>query len=723
MTPYIPVVVEEQPVESADAGRLSSRYDLLWLALGTALVTTLAFAFRQWGAGGHLAPPLDDTFIHFQYARQMAAGHPFEYNTGDPPSSGASSFIYPFLLAPAFLLGLDGQKPLLFADLLNFLAHLGSVLLLYGLAFRLGGRPLALFASILLLLDGRLNYVFLSGMETGLFTFSLVAFFWLLSRDVGVERFVWLAVVGSFAALLRPEGHIIVSVLCLLTLLFAWRRGGRLRSGYLWLLVPVLAGLIPYLANLLMTGQLQFNTAASKSIWYLPYAPFYENLSLTAGWAITEVKNTFLGLEIGRSPFPLLALPVAVLGAGVALSGARYRSLHALLVITFLLGTALALMLPPIHFNRYHMPYDFIFLLYLAIGVIALARLAARAAGLAMPGVGDNGEAEVLPRHGRGSRPVWWAGAAVGVMLLPQFVSYFFALGDSARDIYYQQMAFSEWVKQYTRPDARIGVNDTGAHKYISDRYIIDLIGLTNNRLQGAYFGGWGTIYDRLAAMPERERPTHLLIHPNVFLNGVDESVAGSLLTPMYSISVRNPIITAGSVETLYRVNWEYALLGESQTYLLHTDRQPLDMLNVGDVADERRHGYDLSARQSTFSEPKSIVTTAFYEGEEFAMSESGRRHSGWEEFSVKSLPGQPLTIVSRTRLRPEAEQTVMVWANGRLVGVWKATNEVGGGWQEYEYVIPSEFITGASTVIRLDATADPGGPGFASYRYWVYGP
>lgn len=720
MTPYTPTTTEEQQ-EPVVGGLLSPRYDMLWLALGTVLVTVVAFAFRQWGAGGHLAPPLDDTFIHFQYARQIAEGHPFQYNTGDPPSSGASSFIYPFLLAPAFFLGLDRQKPLIWADLLNFLAHLGSVLLLYGLAFRLGGRPLALFASILLLLDGRLNYIFLSGMETGIFTFTLVAFFWLWARDVGVGRFVWLAAVGSLAALLRPEGHIIVSVACVLTLVFVWPRSRRLDLGVLWLMLPVLAGLIPYVVNLLMTGQLQFNTAASKSIWYLPYAPFYENLSLTAGWAINEVKNTFLGLEIGRSPFPLLALPLAVLGAGVALSGVRYRFLHILLIVTFLLGTALAFMLPPIHFNRYHMPYDWLFLLYFSMGLIAVVRLLVRTVGLARDAAGANGEM-VAPHRSR-SGPLWLAGAAVGVMLLPQFVSYFFALGDSARDIYYQQMTFSEWVKQYTPADARIAVNDTGAHKYISDRYVIDLIGLTNNRLQGAYFGGWGTIYDRLAAMPEAERPDYMLIHPNVFLNGIDESVAGSLLTPVYSIVVQNPIITAGAVETLYKMNWEYALLDQAQTYMLRKGVQPLDMLNVGDLDDEKRHGYDMAARQPTFQEPKSIVTTATYEGNDFALSESGRRHSGWEEFSVRSVPGQPLTLVSRTRLRPDAEQAVTVWANGRQVGVWKVTNEQGGGWQEYEYTIPAEFIRGDSTVLRLDATADPGGPGFASYRYWVYGP
>src|SRR5687768_1012599 len=120
------VEVVEAPREQAAerAGRrirlISQRADMLWLAAGMALVALATFLFGLWGAGGKLAPPLDDTFIHFQYARQLTAGHPFEYNTGDPPSSGASSFIYPFLLAPAYLLGLDGQKPLLYADALNF---------------------------------------------------------------------------------------------------------------------------------------------------------------------------------------------------------------------------------------------------------------------------------------------------------------------------------------------------------------------------------------------------------------------------------------------------------------------------------------------------------------------------------------------------------------------------------------------------------------------------
>lgn len=695
-----------------DAVPRSQRADLLWLCAGTLVVTLVMFLFGLWGSGGRLAPPLDDTFIHMQYARQLAAGHPFEYNTGDPPSSGDSAFIYPFMLAPAYLLGLDGMRPLLYADLLNLVAHLSAVVMLYKLGFLLGGRPVALLAAWFLLLDGGLNWAFVTGMETGIYTAALVAFFYYWARDVQRARYAGVALAGVLTALLRPEGHILISIACVLTMLYLWREG-RLSIASLLLLLPVLAGLLPYLVNLLLTGSWQFNTAASKSIWYVPHSPLHEKLSITAGYFISALKNIYLGLEVGRSSFPLLGAPLAVIGAGAALAGSRltpYRALHILMLTTLLGGIGLALLLPPLHFYRYNLPYNPFVWLYLAF---ALSWLVSHFTSTRHPS----------PINHQPSTQHWIAGAAVTLLILPQFVGYFFAFGDSTRDIRYQQMEFSEWLKQNTPPDARIGVNDTGAHKYLSDRYTIDLIGLTDNHLRGAYFGGWGAIYDRLVQLPEERRPTHFLIHPNVFLNGIEESAAQSFLTPIYSIRIRNPIITAGDTEVLYKVNWEYALVDPTKTYVSKEGATPLDTLNVGDPDDEERHGYGIEGRQPSLPDPKSFVTTSNYEEHDFSLTESGRRHSGWEEFTVKSEPGKPLTIVSRTRLAQDASQRVLVYANGRQVTVWEAQNEQGGRWQEYQYTVPSEFITGDKTTIRLDATFDPGGPGFLSYRYWFYAP
>jgi hypothetical protein len=363
------------------------------------------------------------------------------------------------------------------------------------------------------------------------------------------------------------------------------------------------------------------------------------------------------------------------------------------------------------------MPYDFIFYLYVAMGTLYLASLLARRRVLR-----ERARVGLVRTRSAGLALVVSCGLVI--LMLPQFISFFFAMSDSTRDIYYQQMTFSEWVRRYTPREARLGVNDAGAHKYLSDRYVLDLIGLTSNYMRGAYFGGWGTVYDRLARLPEEQRPTHLLIHPNVFLNGIDESVSQSLLDPVYSIRIQNPTITAGATEALYTIEWGQALLDASKAYLSRKDATPLDSLDVGDLEDEREHGYKPVGRLPSISEPKSIVTTAHYEEENsFSLSESGRRHSGWEEFSVKSVPGRPLVVVSRSKLNPEAEQRLLVMANGREVGLWEVRNERGGQWQEYEYTIPAEYVTSDRTLIRIDSTFDPGGQGFASYRYWVYAP
>src|SRR5829696_8109222 len=44
--------------------------------------------------GVNISAPLDDTFIHLQYGRQIGEGQWFRYNDGDPVSTGASSFLY-----------------------------------------------------------------------------------------------------------------------------------------------------------------------------------------------------------------------------------------------------------------------------------------------------------------------------------------------------------------------------------------------------------------------------------------------------------------------------------------------------------------------------------------------------------------------------------------------------------------------------------------------------
>jgi len=678
-------------------------------------------AFGLHGSDGQLAPPLDDTFIHLQYARQLAGGHPFQYNTGDPASSGDSSFLYPFLLAPAYLLGLTNLQPLLVADVLNVGAHLGAVLLLYSLAYQLFDRPVALLSAGLFTLDGRLNWTFLSSMETGIYVGTLIAFFYLWLRAARTRRVGMLVLVGILATLLRPEGHILISLVCLASAIY-WRQLRVSARHYRWLFLPVVSGLLPYAVNWGLTGTWQFNTAVSKSPWYTLYWTLSDKLEWSIGLAQTALKDIYLGLDWGRSPFPPLAILIGLLGVYWSFRHARPRLFHCFLLVTLLVGVGLALPLPPTHFYRYYQPYDWILELYLTVGVVQGLRWAVKQMPVARvgPGMGSSNRTITPP-----IQSITLVATAIGLALIlwPQFTAFLVLFEGSTHDIYHQQMAFSAWLKQNTAPDARIAVNDVGAQKYLSDRYILDLAGLTNNALRGVFMSGWGSVYDVLATAPAAQRPQYLLIHPNVLLNNTAESVAAHLLSPVYSINVQHPTITAGPTETLYKLNWEYTLLDPTQLHLLHVDRQPLDQLNIGDIADEQRHGYRLAGRAPNRTEPAAIVVTSAYRKKEVALTESGRVHTGWEEFTVRSRARQPLILVARANLRPNADQVLLIWVNGQPAGYWQVHNERGGDWQEYEYTVPAALITSDRTTIRLDATFDPYNPGFTSYRYWVYSP
>src|ERR1700690_1366144 len=83
---------------------------LLCLTGGVALLLYLASASGSRGMAGGPVLPLDDAYIPFQYARVLADGHPFQYNPDQPPTSGATSLLYPVILAAVYKLGFTGLQ-------------------------------------------------------------------------------------------------------------------------------------------------------------------------------------------------------------------------------------------------------------------------------------------------------------------------------------------------------------------------------------------------------------------------------------------------------------------------------------------------------------------------------------------------------------------------------------------------------------------------------------
>ena len=70
-----------------------------WAAACTLASARAFYGYMLKQTGGEWSAPLDDVFIHFDYARATARGHPFEWVDGNGYSSGNTSLLYPFVLA------------------------------------------------------------------------------------------------------------------------------------------------------------------------------------------------------------------------------------------------------------------------------------------------------------------------------------------------------------------------------------------------------------------------------------------------------------------------------------------------------------------------------------------------------------------------------------------------------------------------------------------------
>src|SRR5690606_10463643 len=112
--------------------------------------------------------PLDDVFIHFDFARATARGYPFEWIEGNGYSSGGTSLLYPFILAIGFVAGDVGLE----------LGHWAAIVACVGtFATLLGARRLfkdlppwtSLFGPVTFLSVGALNWTLFSGMEVAVF--------------------------------------------------------------------------------------------------------------------------------------------------------------------------------------------------------------------------------------------------------------------------------------------------------------------------------------------------------------------------------------------------------------------------------------------------------------------------------------------------------------------------------------------------------------------------
>ncbi len=402
---------------------------------------------------------IDDAYITYRYAANLAAGYGLAYNPGEPVL-GTTTPLYALLLTPAALLGGPAALPIV-SPMLNALLDAANVVLLALIARRLLGEDLpGLLLGMLWAVAPRSVTFAIGGMETALAVALMLGAFalWLNGRSRPA------AALTALATLTRPDALIWAGPLALGMIVDRWRRTqGKPLARLPWAeLGTYLAMIMPWLIYSTLTygSPLPHSITAKSVAYYLP--PTH---ALTA--LVQQFSTPFAEFEAFGPPG---AMAGSVIYAGLFVVGSlrlirRDARTVALIAYPPLFWLAFGLA-NPLMFRWYTTPPLAIFMLALIGGVTtftqALRSASARRAALAVPGLlwlGMSLNAWVLhPAHGP-NRP---APAMAWIEL----------------ELQYEQAGRS--LAPYVGPDTVIAAGDIGAVGWYSGARILDTLGLVS---------------------------------------------------------------------------------------------------------------------------------------------------------------------------------------------------------------------------------------------------
>ncbi|MBI2620160.1 MAG: tetratricopeptide repeat protein [Ignavibacteriales bacterium] len=501
-------------------------------------VATLSYAyFTNEGFGF----PLDDPWIHLQFAKNLHQYGSFSYYQDEMVTSGSTAPLYTLLLAAGFFFT---NNELILSYVLGILFSLLAVVYFYRLLEILfPTKTLYAFAgTLLLVLEPRLQWAGLSGMETSLFIFLILAtsYYWMKRAPVATGLF------GGMLLWTRPEAIILFVALgadLVLARIAVSREGKKTessRAGTLQWLFPTLAvlgalGAGYVLFNYLLSGSLLPNTYAAKVKYYAHGGGMYPSRVLQ-----------FL------SDGHLIVFSVLA-AAGIAqtvTSVIRRRPAIILVPLLFSVGMFLAywIKLPYLYQNgRYLIPIlPFILLLGL-VGMDWLLTVAGRTI-----------------RLGEQQRK------ALTVVLFLYLGIHFLVGSWESRALYQdfckyisdRQVRTALWIRDHLPGNAVVATHDVGAVAYYSERRIVDMVGLISPEM----IENIGHL-DRLKAFLIRGGVTHLALLRNWFeVVNVNPVFQTNEQTPeimeVFEFDPDKAHFTSSQVGKLTDVGWQFLVRG-----------------------------------------------------------------------------------------------------------------------------------------------------------------
>ena len=431
--------------------------------------------------------PLDDAYIHLNYVENLANTGRLSFNTGEI-STGTSSPIWVVILAVFLKLGSNAYWT---ATILSLL----SMIILVNLTF-IATRKVAsdlqlpqttsfwmsLLASCLLISNGNLIWLTLSGMETILFlAIGLLGVLSYIKWGLGYRT----GLIIALLTLTHPSGISLFITLVLVTLIT--------RHGWQWIkgLISYFAILSPYLLfSAYVNGNIIPTTGKAKTLTYVD-----SGLNIERAWEFTQ---GFIQYQNYLPQHFVLASALFILII-LYLSNSRFIRLkticsqfrttnisrhqisnHSINMLRFVglkrrfftdnLLTTCLITWGIIHFGMYAMSFRILLhhTRYLSIEYVLWAILGATIIGLIQQ-----------------RKPKMFIGLGISIISLGlaswSITDWGQLYINNTQHVKQAYIPMADWIKANTSPDSKIASFDIGIIGWYGDRHVIDLGGVTSS--------------------------------------------------------------------------------------------------------------------------------------------------------------------------------------------------------------------------------------------------
>lgn len=492
---------------------------------------------------GQMGVPLDDTWIHFQFADNFTKGYFYQYNPGEY-TAGTTSPLYVIVLGTVSLVI---KNFILSSVFISSLFYLLSCIFIYkisliifrdnstfaGILSSSGITPeyISLLIALLTAFTGRIVWSALSGMETTMFMFFCILGIYYHIKNLQSGKFSLLPpLFFSLAAASRPEGYLLFAI-------------------YLSDTAANLIKAKAFKSNLLRL----FFTVMIFVIITFPYLIFSYSIS---GHFF---PNTFRGQGGGLSLIPnfnYLRIALIYFFRDNFITGSLYifsvifyiynikkyfqelRLLNLMFLWSLLLPVVMSVLIPN---WRHHVRYLIPLLPFLnLIAFYMIFRILDMNYSIKL-------KEFILKRKN----------VLAGIILFSftYYVVYAVALGKNTDNINSQQVKLAEWVRNNVGRNETIALNDIGAITFLNKNKIIDMAGLVTPEILKYRTYTWDDNLDSINYLLKKNNVSYIIIYDEWFKEYLNKY--GSTLTYVTSAVLEDNTICGGIEMKVYKTNFK----------------------------------------------------------------------------------------------------------------------------------------------------------------------